>query len=216
MKPTRQDYREFLNENFQGLRLGKYLFGSWKNGLRFDLQLGDTDTEEYFEEVTKRASSIFKTSFDDSDTVFIIFMDYKYRRRKIRFSNFIFKQIADLTKTEVSYATEKHIYDLHDKLDIRNIAIIKICANRIDSKSIFTAIANTDFQPREPRLDQHQFFTAKEVYFVNIDKKIIFNMYDDRGLDIIAADQQTLYTIYQKHNDWILDYDRETIDKQFA
>lgn len=39
-------------------------------------------------------------------------------------------------------------------------------------------------------------------------------MYDDRGLDIISTDQETLRLIYKKHNDWILDYDREQIDKQ--
>ena len=40
-------------------------------------------------------------------------------------------------------------------------------------------------------------------------------MYDDRGLDIVSADNETLRPIYNKHNDWILDYDREQIDRQF-
>ena len=40
-------------------------------------------------------------------------------------------------------------------------------------------------------------------------------MYDDRGLDIISADKEILGPIYKKQKDWILDYDREQIDKQF-
>jgi hypothetical protein len=40
-------------------------------------------------------------------------------------------------------------------------------------------------------------------------------MYDDRGLDIIAADKETLRPIYLTFNNWILEHDRKEIDKQF-
>lgn len=215
MQTTKQEYRQFLNDNFKGLRLGKPLFYSWNYGLRFDLQVGDADTDKYFNEVTRRASTIFQTVFDNSDKVFLVFMDYKYKRRKIRFSNFTFEQIDNLQKMEISYSKEKRLYEPDDKFDIRNIAITKITVDRINHKNILTAIGHSDFPPRQPRLDQNGVFTAKEIYFVNIDKKLIFNMYDDRGLDIIAADKETIRPFYKKHNDWILDYDRNQIDKQF-
>ena len=233
---TKQEYRQFLRYNFKGLRLRKPLFYNWDFGLRFDLQtgetsnssrqildevgnviphVGDTDTDEYFQEVTKRASTIFKTAFDNSDKVFLVFMDYKYKRRKIKFSNFTFKQIDNLQKNEVSFSKEKRLYELDDKFDIRNIAVIKLTADRINHKNILTAIGHSDFPPRQPRLDNNGFLTSKEIYFVNIDKKLIFHMYDDRGLDLISADKEILRPIYKKHNDWILDYDRKQIDKQF-
>ena len=233
---TKQEYRQFLRYNFKGLRLRKPLFYNWDFGLRFDLQtgetsnssrqildevgnviphVGDTDTDEYFQEVTKRASTIFKTAFDNSDKVFLVFMDYKCKRRKIKFSNFTFKQIDNLQKNEVSFSKEKRLYELDDKFDIRNIAIIKLTADRINHKNILTAIGHSDFPPRQPRLDNNGFLTSKEIYFVNIDKKLIFHMYDDRGLDLISADKEILRPIYKKHNDWILDYDRKQIDKQF-
>ena len=50
---------------------------------------------------------------------------------------------------------------------------------------------------------------------MNIDRKLILHMYDDRGLDIISAKKETIVSIYKKHKDIILDYDREQIDKQF-
>jgi hypothetical protein len=74
---------------------------------------------------------------------------------------------------------------------------------------LLTAVANTDFL-RQPRITQD-----KDIYFININKQLIFHMYDDRGLDIIAANIETLRPIYEKHNNWLLDYDREKIDKQF-
>ena len=215
MQTTKQEYRQFLTDNFKGLRLRAPLFYSWDIGLRFDLQVGNTDTDEYFQEVTRRASTIFQTVFDNSDKVFVVFMDYKYKRRKIRFSTFTFQQIDGLKKTDVSYSKENRLYELDDKFDIRNIAIIKTTMQKINYANILMAIGHTDFPPRRPRLDQKGVFTAKEVYFINVDKKLIFHMYDDRGLDIISADKETLRPIYLKHNDWLLDYDRKQIDKQF-
>ncbi|NTW33687.1 MAG: DUF3885 domain-containing protein [Bacteroidetes bacterium] len=215
MQTTKKEYRNFLNDNFKGLRLRQPLFYSWDIGLRFDLQVGSTDTDEYFQEVTRRASTIFQTAFDNLDNVFLVFMDYKYKRRKIRFSNFTFRQINNLQRADICYSKEKRLYELDDKLDIRNIACIKTTVSKINFKNILIAIGHTDFPPRQPRLDQNGVFTSKEVYFLNIDKKLIFHMYDDRGLDIIATDKETIKQIYKKHNDWILDYDREQIDKQF-
>ena len=215
MQTTKQDYRQFLSNNFKGLRLGKPLFYNWKIGLRFDLQVGSKDTDEYFQEVTKRASAIFQSAFENSDQVFLVFMDYKYKRKKIRFSNFTFKQIDNLIKTEVCYSKEKKLYEPHDTFDIRNIAIIKTSTNKINYKNILTAIGHSDFPPRQPRLDENSAFMSKEVYFINIDNKLIFHMYDDRGLDIISTDIETIRPIYKKHNDWILDYDRKQIDKLF-
>ncbi len=215
MQTTKQEYRQFLSDNFKELKLAKPLFYSPNFGLRFDLQVGETDTEEYFQEVIKRASIIFQTAFDNSDNMFLVFMDYKYRRRKIRFSNFTFKQIYNLKKTEISYSKEFRLYYPDDKFDIRNIAIIKLIASRINHKNILTAIGNSDFGSRQPKLDNNDFLSSKEIYFVNIDKKLIFHMYDDRGLDIIGTDLETIKPIYMKHKQWILDYDKEKIEKQF-
>lgn len=216
MQTTKQEYRQFLNESFKGLTLKQPLFNNWNFGLRFDLQFGETNTDEYFKEVTRRACTIFQTAFDSSDEIFLIFMDYKYKRRKIRFSNFTFKQITSLKKIEPSYSKAISIYDPSDRFDIRNIAIIKLTAERINHKNILSAIGHSDFPPRQPSLDHNRPLSNKEIYFVNINKKLIFHMYDDRGLDLISADKETLKPIYKKHKDWLLEYDRKQIDKQFG
>jgi hypothetical protein len=38
-------------------------------------------------------------------------------------------------------------------------------------------------------------------------------MYDDRGLDMIAASSETLIPIYRTFNDWVLNSCRERIAK---
>jgi hypothetical protein len=216
LQTTKQEYRQFLNDNFKGLILKQPLFYNWRFGLRFDLQFGESNTDEYFKEVTRRACTIFQTVFDSSDEVFLIFMDYKYKRRKIRFSNFTFKQIASLKKIEPEYSKATSIYDPNDRFDVRNIAIIKLIGERINHKNILSAIGHSDFPPRQPSLDHNRPLSNKEIYFVNINKKLIFHMYDDRGLDLISADKETLKPIYKKHKDWLLDYDRKQIDEQLG
>lgn len=215
MQTLKQEYRKFMIDNFNGLQLKKPLFYRWNYGIRFNLQVGDTNTDEYFKEVTRRASTIFKTAFSNSDQLIFVLMDYKYKRRKIRFLNYSFKQINRLEKANIYYTKEVRFYKPNDKLNIRNIALIKLRTEQINYKNILTAIGHSDFEPRQPRLDNHGVFTSKEIYFVNLDKKLIFHMYDDRGLDIITADKETLRPIYKVHNNWILDYDRKQIDEQF-
>lgn len=204
-----------MSDNFEHFTLQTPLYFRWKFGLRFNLQVGETNTDDYFAEVYKRATHLFKSSFDSNDQLLLVFFDYKYRRRKIRFSNYIFKQINNLKKAEVSYLKAKRLYEPNDKFDIRNIALIKLTADRINYGNILSAIGHSDFPPRRPRLDKNGVFTNKEIYFINIDKKLIFHMYDDRGLDMISADLDSLRPIYKEYNDWILDCNKNEIDKQF-
>jgi hypothetical protein len=41
-------------------------------------------------------------------------------------------------------------------------------------------------------------------------------MYDDRGVDIITSDVETLRQIYTRFNDWILEFNRKEIDKMMS
>jgi hypothetical protein len=210
MQTLKQEYIQFLTNNFKGLKIKVPLFYNWDNGLRFNLQVGETDTDEYFIEVKKRSTALFNEAFAPSDNLFFVLIDFKRRRRKIRISNYCFRQIKDLKKFEINYFKVKRLYEPNDKYDIRNVAVIKLKADRLKIDNILTAIGHKDFPPRQPRL---KFLSSEEIFIINIDKRFIFNMYDDRGLDIIAKDKEALKPLYKKFNDWILDYDREKINK---
>src|SRR5699024_5356301 len=56
---------------------------------------------------------------------------------------------------------------------------------------------------------------ASAVYLLSPDEKILFYLYDDRGLDVVSKYKRKLYPLYETFNDWILEYDRESIDKIF-
>jgi hypothetical protein len=51
------------------------------------------------------------------------------------------------------------------------------------------------------------------VYFLNPATAMIVHMYDDRGLDMIAATREALTPIYRTFSEWVLDFDRERIAK---
>ncbi|GGF10043.1 DUF3885 domain-containing protein [Hymenobacter cavernae] len=211
----KQEYRSFLDTTFKGLEIRTPLFYNWPFSLRFDLQTGKTDTDEYFIEVVRRATALFKAAFSNDEALFLVLTDYKYKRRKIRFSNYIFKQIQNLIKEEVTYIRPAFLYKTDEQNGKKIIAIVKIEAERLNYQNVLSAIANTDFPPRQPRLDGKSILSVKEIHLINTTRRLVFHMYDDRGLDIVAPDLETLKPFYIKYNDWILDYDRKEIDKQF-
>lgn len=57
---------------------------------------------------------------------------------------------------------------------------------------------------------------AVQVYMLDLERKIILQVYDDRGMDVVATRVQPLRPFYRKFSNWILDYDRERIDKVFT
>lgn len=212
---TTKKYKQFLNDYFKGLAIKSSLFFNWDNGLRFDLQKGEVGTDEYFGEVHKRSVALFEAAFNIDDDLFIVIMDHRYKRAKIRLGNYCFKQIGDLDCRHIGYQKIHKLYDRKDRYDIRNIAIVESITEKLKYKNILKATGNTDFSERQPRLDKNGVFTSKEIYFINIDKKIIFHMYDDRGLDIVAHDLEQLRPIYNKFNDWLLEINKEKIDGLF-
>jgi uncharacterized protein DUF3885 len=209
MGQLKKDFIGYLKQSFNGLQLRQPLFFNWNNALRFDLQNQETNSEEYFEEVDRRGRALFEATTNPTDDVFVVYMEYKWKRRKIRFSNYCFKQINNLRRTSIDYSVVRNLYE-KDKDDVRNLAILKVKAIEINHKNILKAIANTDFPPRQPRFN---LLNSPDIYFINSSRNIIFHMYDDRGLDILASDIETLKPIYKKFNDWILDANRIQIDK---
>jgi len=204
-----KEYKKYLADHFPGLKIQKPLFFNGKFGLRFDLQVGETDTEDYFKEVISRSKSLFEMAFASTDNVFLLYMKPKWKKRKIRFGNYCFKQIGQLNKDEINYSIVNNVYE---KGDAYNLAVLKLTTERINYLNILTAIANTDFPPRQPRF---RVVGGEEIYFINTSKNLIFHMYDDRGLDIISPKVEILKPIYSKYKDWILDVNRTQIEKMF-
>jgi len=84
-------------------------------------------------------------------------------------------------------------------------------AGSFDYERIIEVLAKADFRAAFPAA-----FTAGDVYFIAPDKRALFHMHDDRGVDIAAVERATLAPLYRRFNDWLLDHDRRRIDAVFA
>lgn len=56
---------------------------------------------------------------------------------------------------------------------------------------------------------------ASSVYLAHPEEKILYHLYDDRGLDVVAQQKGILSPLYETFNESILDNDREAIDHIF-
>jgi hypothetical protein len=203
---------EFMNENFPNLELRPPVFYSWKIGIRFELGV-DYDSgfayenSPYLQGVYKRAITLFKSLHSNNDDIYIVVdvSDYAddFKLKSKTFSRYIKgksvlyglnqKTIIHDDDEEGTYKT--HRFTLKCKTsDFKYIPMLK-------------AICNQDMGIRPSIFNM--------VYFININRKTIFHVYDDRGCDLVATSRETIRDVYDNYNDWILAYDRNETDGVF-
>nr|WP_152995591.1 hypothetical protein [Exiguobacterium indicum] len=68
--------------------------------------------------------------------------------------------------------------------------------NALDYKRLIKAICHQDFPPLQPRF-RKTYTYYPEVFFVNVDRKIVMNIYDDRGCFLLFGDSAT-YNVFKK------------------
>lgn len=197
----------YIDFNFPGFLLRKPVFYRWPIGLRFELGT-DKKGQVYFSNVIDRAKELYDSIINDGDRILLIYQLYTGQNYKNDVKNFCFNYINHFDKSVIEYEQLTNLYLPKDNNDLWTRVIIETTANQIDIKRLLTAISNWDFQDRTPQIEG-------EVYFVDTTKNIIFHMYDDRGVDIIAKDKNSLRKLHHDFSDWILDYDREIIDENF-
>ncbi|WP_108810422.1 DUF3885 domain-containing protein [Sphingorhabdus sp. Alg231-15] len=54
------------------------------------------------------------------------------------------------------------------------------------------------------------------IYLADLQKQMIVHVYDDRGMDVIAMDKETIKPFYSDLNSWLLEYDRKAMDQKFS
>ncbi|MEA0562665.1 DUF3885 domain-containing protein [Lysinibacillus irui] len=204
---------DYMNEHFPQLILRPPLFYNGEIGIRFELG-SDNYYEEniYMQEVYQRAITLFESLHFQDEEIFIVvdvndFGDSKTYKHKARiFSPYIRSRslLYTLKHTEMSYIfpedneegkCKTNRFTLQCKVsDVKYIPLLKALCNQ-----------GLGIQPN----------IIHRIYFINIKRKTIFHIYDDRGCDLLATSSESIRDIYFTYNDWILDYDRDEIDKVF-
>lgn len=205
----------YLKEHFNNIPLESPLFYNAQIGIRFELGLPyrGIDEPSYFACLCTRSSKIFREVFSQDEDILIVVKSYRsvepyycYNQGEDIFPKYIKNE--KLYSHVNSIETEKYIEDNGDLSGISYQHTLLCKREDIDYIGIIEAKAHQDFAISP--------YISDGVFFINLHKHIIFYMYDDRGMDLIAESKENLVPIYKKFNDWILDYDKERIDDIFV
>jgi hypothetical protein len=201
--------------NYLGSNIELTDFNTIERGLKYYLrfELGDpfdNGTKERVNQATKRASELFENHFDKDSELYTIIYD---------FGDDIFAEtpnhIYELLKSENIQAQQfeenlaTRYFDDEDNIErIKGkLTICKVEKNGINYQEIFNGIANTEmgFSPTIHQL----------VYFFQPKTKKWFWMYDDRGCLMFSNKTEDLKLNILKFDKWIVESQREVMEKQF-
>jgi hypothetical protein len=187
--------------------------------LEFGLNLGVEENREYrdknspyLKEVYKRAITLFESLHSDDEEIFVVanvndYGDNSTFKHKIKIFSRYVRDKAILYKLKHKVIPYVFPEDDEEGKYQTHRFILRCKTSDIKYISLLKAICNQDMGLK-PSL-------SHDIFFINIKRETIYHVYDDRGCDLLAKSPKTIRDIYNKYNHWILDYDREDIDKVF-
>ena len=197
----------FYNNPF-GLRfeIGPTEIGVWANREKRQLN------EKYFNAALERAQRIFDTAFSPLDDISIVYQIFSDGRRRVKKNCYILRQINTNSTNEIVFSKHRELYseNLNHKCQHWHRATASsLKTEHVNINKILQALVNTDFSSRSPSI-------GGECYFINHTKGLALNLYDDRGMDVVALKRETLLPLYKIYNEWLLNHDREHINEVFS
>ncbi|MET3318884.1 DUF3885 domain-containing protein [Peribacillus butanolivorans] len=206
------EFEKYMETNFPNLSLRPALFYSWDIGIRFELGVEwkieyDFENSPYLKGVYKRAINLFKSLHLDDEEIFVVANVNDYGDKKV---NIFYPFVRD---KDVLYKLKHKVIpyvfpeDDEEGRYITHRFMLRCKTSDIRYVPLLKAICNQDMGIR-PSI-------FHDIFFININRETIFHVYDDRGCDLLAKSAETIRDTYNKYNGWILDYDREEIDKVF-
>jgi len=201
-------FEQFLNQlsKYGVAKLESPIFYTFPIGIRFKIAISHPYNiagilkKSFVDECVDRAESIFK-SLDFSGDVLMVFNADKSERNAINtftecFSGQYDKEVIEIT--DVDDESNEYQYERF---------FFKLKTEQLLIKKLFKLIVEADFG------GILSFNSA--IYIFDLEKEIMFHLYDDRGLDVVSSNKKALMPIYSQFHDWILPYDVEKIDKLF-
>ncbi len=197
---------QYIDRKFEGLKSDIYvrfeLGAPYKNG-----------TKKRIKQVNERVNKIFEDTFCGTEILYIYIIDWE--DNDIMFGNTTPNHIYELLQEhnihEIIQFIEDKDFDesgntIHIKIPYK-VKIVRSIISKIPYKEILSGIANYE-QGRTPKIGQR-------VYFIDINKNILFNMYDDRGCIIFANETEKIKHLYLKYNTWLDEYWRKDMELVF-
>lgn len=207
----------YMLETFPNLELRPPLFYNGDIGIRFKLGVNYDynniyENCPYLEGVYNRAITLFQSLHSKTDDIYIVvdvndYADGETFKHKLNIFSKYVKEKSDLFKLQKNTIPYVFPEDDEDGLYKTHRFTLKCKVSDLKYIPMLKAICNQDMGIKPSIFHR--------VYFINVNKNTIFHIYDDRGCDVLATSPNTIRDMYHTYNDWILDYDRNKIDKVF-
>jgi hypothetical protein len=194
MEPSASfDLPQFMFSHFPCVDFGGDLFGQWPVGIRFEIG----------SEQVARATEIYEFVFGQAVDCILVSQEFDGQPAE-RFTQlfstpgiFPISSLSQFQTVEVSPFDETPY----------RLTWTRVPPLSFNVALMFQACANADLGGT-PSI-------AGRAYAIDHRTKIIMHMYDDRGLDVIAANASALLPVYDRFSDWILDNQRHRIEFRF-
>ncbi|HEY2468544.1 MAG TPA: DUF3885 domain-containing protein [Terracidiphilus sp.] len=188
------DLPQFMFAHFNRVDFGGDLFGQWPFGIRFEIGFKQVD----------RAEETFHAAFAKETDCVLVSQDWDTGiSPATKFTQlFATPGIFPIEPTEVQSLRVSPFDETPYRLSWTRTSPLDF-----NAAAMFKGIANRE-QKGSPKI-------SSGVYAIQPSTKIIMQMYDDRGLDVIAVDVDQIRPLFQCFRDWILDNQRHRIESRF-
>lgn len=175
--------------------------------LRFEI--GDptlsTASPVYFRSAYLRASYIYHQTAPFDTLLWVLYRDDD-TQTDIQTLCQQFCDIAHLPLPAEVYTQET--MDTDDEPFTRVFLLWDIKTTSPNMDKLLQAIIHADFR------GFHELSSA--VFFLNTTEHILYYLYDDRGLDVVAETKESILPLYQQFQNWLLDYDKKRMQAIFS
>jgi hypothetical protein len=185
---------EFMLSHFNRVDFGGNLFDQWPVGLRFEIGIKQVP----------RAAKLYEVAFAKAEDCIPVSQDWIP-------DGGLAKRYTPLFATPGIFTYEPSQFQAievspFDETQYR-LTWTRLSPLAFNVAQMFQAIANRE-QDGVPKI-------SSGVFVIDPSSKVIMHMYDDRGLDIIAAELNTLRPLFESFGDWILENQRHRIAFRF-
>lgn len=194
------------------------LFYETPIALRFELG-GDWEVEgrqvPRMLQAVDRARAITEAVFAGSTTVKAVIQTWGHRRPGPR--NVVFRRLAAMGFTAAPHYEGRYRHPDEDAADPYDQFFLSEATDAEDRATLIwdACACEIGIGPSSPFISVGSFNQFRSL-LVDFERGLLVNVYDDRGMDVLAIDREALRPIYARFNAWLLDYDRAAMDANFA
>ena len=190
------------------------IFYEFPWGLRFDLSDIETSSGtmhiERFLDALARAKKITHACLQNSEKLTVLFSRYG-PKEPVPATNRAISQLEDIgfDSSRLGYLGAVEQDEDFEDLRYRHWYSCRLANEPAELDKLIWNCAAQD-------MGVQPYAEWRDIYFVDLQKRMIVHVYDDRGMDVIAMDKEAIAPFYTKFNDLLLDYDREKMKQQFG